>query len=106
MLSLASQILDGEFNILRKTFLLMDNTQGRISRGLTPPPQNFHIFLKSEEKEGKGMGGGVSVNIFFGVEIFSGGGGGGVEKSMFGRLRFFGGLLGFLREGSRFLGCV
>ena len=50
MLSLASQILDGEFNILRKTFLLMDNTQGRISGGLTPP-QNFHIFLKSEEKE-------------------------------------------------------
>ena len=52
MLSLASQILDGEFNILRKTFLLMDNTQGRISWGLTPPPpRNFYIFLKSEEKE-------------------------------------------------------
>ena len=29
-----------------------DNTQGRISGGLTPPPpRNFHIFLKSEEKE-------------------------------------------------------
>ena len=60
MLSLASQILDGEFNILRKTFLLMDNTQGRISGGLTVPhPQNFHIFLKSEEKEVERDGGEV-----------------------------------------------
>ena len=72
MLSLASQILNWEFNILRKTFLLMDNTQGRISGGLTPPSRNFYIFLKSEEKEverGKKDGGGVIVNIF------SGGGG-------------------------------
>ena len=54
MLSLASQILDWEFNILRKTFLLMDNTQGRISGGLPPPPPPpgiFIFFLKSEEKE-------------------------------------------------------
>ena len=58
----------------------MDNTQGRISGGLTPPPsRNFYIFLKSEEKEverGKKDGGWVIVNIFSG--------GGGIEKCMFG----------------------
>ena len=71
--------------------------------GFNPPPspRNFYIFLKSEEKEverGKLDGGGVIVNIFSG--------GGGIEKCMFGRLNFFGGLLVFLREGSRFLGWV
>ena len=46
------RILEGEFNILRKTFLLMDNTQGRIEgRVQTPNPEIFRLFLKSEEKE-------------------------------------------------------
>ena len=95
MLSLASQILDREFNILRKTFLLMDNTQECISGGLTPPPPNFHIFLKSEEKEvERGMGGGVNVNIFFGVEIFSGGG----------RVEIFRGVVGISSGGVEIFG--
>ena len=70
----------------------MDNTQGRISGGSTPPPpRNFHIFLKSEGKEverERRDGGGYLLTYFLELRYFQGGleiffGGGGVVEKFF-----------------------